>query len=178
MLRIRDVLIRIQVQILGYVHCLTDPDPDLSLEASKSRQKINFKMFFCISLTLGTFPSVFKDKKSLRSHRTVKNKAFLNFFRRSRSGAGSRFGPVQKGSVPEMQKLSATDTVEWFQEGRSLEKLWLVVCLPVLRPGTLPRLRGSEARSLPRTPSGWPGAACPARSPRFSPLQCTTKLKL
>ncbi len=74
-----------------------------------------------------------------------------------------------------MQKLSATDP-ERFQ-GERLEGKVMTCSVPGLRPGTLPRLRGSEARSLPRMPSGWPGAAYPARSPRFSPLQCTTKLK-
>jgi hypothetical protein len=36
--------------------------------------------FFCIFPTVGEFSSVFKDNKSLRRHKTVEIKIFLNFF--------------------------------------------------------------------------------------------------
>jgi hypothetical protein len=40
---------------------------------------LSFYDFFCLLLTVGTFKSVFKDKKLLSSHRTVEIKGFIVF---------------------------------------------------------------------------------------------------
>jgi hypothetical protein len=81
--RIRDILIRIR--IVGSVHWITDPDPapDPALfvndfqDANKTK-KIFLK--FCLLHTVGsTFTPVFKDNKSLKSHKTVEIKVFLYF---------------------------------------------------------------------------------------------------
>ncbi len=46
---------------------------------SRFQQKRFFLKVFCLLLTVGTFTSIFKDDKSLRSHKTVEIKVFLNF---------------------------------------------------------------------------------------------------
>jgi hypothetical protein len=74
-LRIRDVLIRNRIRILGFVHWITDSDLDLFF---KGLQDPNKKyVFFCLLLTLGTFISAFKNKKSFRSQKTVEIKVYL-----------------------------------------------------------------------------------------------------
>jgi hypothetical protein len=61
----------------------TDADPDPSffiIDLQDSKKKLITKKFFCILLFEGTFTSFFKDKKSKRSHKTVKIKVFLTIF--------------------------------------------------------------------------------------------------
>ncbi len=65
-----------------------DPYPDLNPDADAdpaifindlqdaNKKLIFIKQFFCILLFEGTFTSLFKDKKSKRSHKTVELKAF------------------------------------------------------------------------------------------------------
>jgi hypothetical protein len=68
-----------------------------------SRPKIKFK-FFCVFFTEGTFTSVFKDKKSLRSHKTVEIKICLKILARGwkdpdpTNNYGSGSGPKSYGS--------------------------------------------------------------------------------
>jgi hypothetical protein len=54
------------------------PYPDPALFVS-DLQDAN-KKFFCLLLFEGTFTSFFKDKKSLRSHKTVEIEVFLAIF--------------------------------------------------------------------------------------------------
>jgi len=61
-----------------------DPDSDPSifivdLQDAKKNQ-ICLKKFFCILLFEGTFTSFFKDKKSIRSHKTVEIKVLFTIF--------------------------------------------------------------------------------------------------
>jgi hypothetical protein len=52
-----------------------------SSETFKMPTKIFFFInFLCLFLFEGTLTSFFKDKNSLRSHKTVEIKIFLNFF--------------------------------------------------------------------------------------------------
>jgi hypothetical protein len=58
-----------------------DPDPDPSIFIidlqDATKKQIFLIKFFSILLFEGTFTSFFKDKKSKRSHKTVKIKVFL-----------------------------------------------------------------------------------------------------
>jgi hypothetical protein len=56
-----------------------DPDPAIfTIDLQDANKKlIFFKQFFCVLLFEGTFTSIFKDKKSKRSHKTVEIKVFL-----------------------------------------------------------------------------------------------------
>jgi hypothetical protein len=70
-------------------HFGTDPDPRISITDLRIRipipiegankNKFLFKVF-CLLFFQGTFTSVFKDKKSKRSHKIVEIKVFLLFF--------------------------------------------------------------------------------------------------
>ncbi len=75
-IRICDILKRIQIRILGSVHCITDPDPYPALFV-RGFQDVNKNKFFSLLLTIGIFKSDFKEKKSLRSHKTIEIKVFL-----------------------------------------------------------------------------------------------------
>ncbi len=69
MFRLLDILKRIW--ILGSPHWITDLDPDPALLVSTVAFKVITKNnFFCLLLIIGTFTSVFKDNKSIRSHKT------------------------------------------------------------------------------------------------------------
>ncbi len=60
-----------------------DPDPDPAIFSSftfKMLTKYYFFKVFCLLLFEGTFKSVFKDKKSTRSHKAVGIKVFLIIF--------------------------------------------------------------------------------------------------
>jgi hypothetical protein len=49
-----------------------DPDPAiLVIDRQDANKKENIKKFFCLLLFEGAFTSVFKDKKSKRSHKAV-----------------------------------------------------------------------------------------------------------
>ncbi len=73
-------------------HFDTDPDPRIRTLDYGSRffrqwhsnllkNLVFFAKIFCLLPTVGsTFTSVLKDKKSLRSHKTVEIEVFLNFF--------------------------------------------------------------------------------------------------
>jgi hypothetical protein len=79
LIRIRDILRR-------------DPNPDPWIRTLNYRSEYgscsfrqwlssaNKNKFFCLLLTVGAFTSDVKDNKSLRSHKTVEIKVFLNFF--------------------------------------------------------------------------------------------------
>ncbi len=77
MFRIRDILRR--VRILGSGHSITDPDPasdpDPALFVSGFQETNKKKNFvFCSGLlltevTVSKFTSIFKDSKSVRSHK-------------------------------------------------------------------------------------------------------------
>ncbi len=56
---------------------LPDPDPDLSFSGFQDALMV---LLITLVLTLGNFPSVFKENESLRNHGTVKIKVFLVFF--------------------------------------------------------------------------------------------------
>jgi hypothetical protein len=58
------------------------PDPSIFIiNLQDAIKKLIFKIkFFCIILFEGTLTSLFKDKKSKRSHKTVKIKVFLTIF--------------------------------------------------------------------------------------------------
>jgi hypothetical protein len=77
--RIRDIWIRIQ--ILGSVHWVADPDLDpasghaLFFSGFQDANKNKFFLLITV-LPVGTLASVFKDNKSLRSHKTVDIKIF------------------------------------------------------------------------------------------------------
>jgi hypothetical protein len=67
------------IQIRGVMPLTMDPDPaifilDLQEDATKKSK------FFCLLLFEGTFTSFLKDKKSLRSRKTVGIKVFLTMF--------------------------------------------------------------------------------------------------
>jgi hypothetical protein len=56
-----------------------DPDPALSSVAFEMPKKlVFFPEFFCFFLTVGIFTTD-RDTKSLRRHKTVEIKVFLNF---------------------------------------------------------------------------------------------------
>ena len=60
-----------------------DPDPDPSIfiiDLQDANKKQILKKSFCILLFEGTFTSIFEDKKSKRSHKTVEIKVFLTIF--------------------------------------------------------------------------------------------------
>jgi hypothetical protein len=61
--RIRDILVRIQIRILGPVHLISDPDPDPALFVSElqGQQQIIFSKFFCLLLSVSIFTSLFKE---------------------------------------------------------------------------------------------------------------------
>ncbi len=66
---------------------LMDPDPDadpgpaiISSLTFKMLKKLIFFKVFCLLLFEGTFTSVFKDKKSKRSHKAIGIKVFLTIF--------------------------------------------------------------------------------------------------
>jgi hypothetical protein len=55
-----------------------DPDPSIFIiDLQDANKKLFKKKFSCILLFEGTFTSFFKDKKSKRSHKTVKSRFFL-----------------------------------------------------------------------------------------------------
>jgi hypothetical protein len=57
-----------------------DPDPSIFIIDLQDAKKSNFKKKFCILLFKGTFTSVFKDKKSKRSHKNVEITVCLTIF--------------------------------------------------------------------------------------------------
>jgi hypothetical protein len=59
-----------------------DPDTDIFVIDLQGTNKklIFFIKFFCLLLFEGAFTSFFKDKKSKRSHRSVRIKVFLTVF--------------------------------------------------------------------------------------------------
>jgi hypothetical protein len=57
-----------------------DPDPSIFVIDLQDAHKKNEKKFSCILLFEGTFTSFFKEKKSKRSHKTVKINVFLTIF--------------------------------------------------------------------------------------------------
>jgi hypothetical protein len=59
-----------------------DPDPPIFIiDLQDANKKLMFKKkFFCTLLFEGTFTSIFKGKKSKRSHKTVEIKVFLAIF--------------------------------------------------------------------------------------------------
>jgi hypothetical protein len=78
--QIRDILRQIQIQILGSVQWITDPDLALFVHSFQDPIKmLVFYVFFCFLLSAGTFTSVFKDNTLLRSHKTLEIKSFHNF---------------------------------------------------------------------------------------------------
>jgi hypothetical protein len=50
-----------------------DKDDDYQLFSSVAFTMRTKNIFFCLILTAGTFTSAFKDKKLLKSHKTVKH---------------------------------------------------------------------------------------------------------
>ncbi len=79
MYRIRDILKRTRIRILGSVHWVTDPGPELAPDPDTA---IFARVFFAYKvLTVGTFTSIFKDNKSLSTVVTeqLKSSFFLNF---------------------------------------------------------------------------------------------------
>jgi hypothetical protein len=94
------------IRILGSIQWITDQDPDLVLDLepppdlgagscsfrewlSRCQQKIFF--FANYLCNVGTFTTVFKDKKSLKSHKTVKIMELLNFLLVDGNKYGHRF---------------------------------------------------------------------------------------
>jgi hypothetical protein len=59
-----------------------DPDPAIFIiDLQEANKKLIFVMkFFRLLLFKGTSTSIFKDKKSKRSHKTVRIKVFLSIF--------------------------------------------------------------------------------------------------
>jgi hypothetical protein len=58
-----------------------DPDPALLGSGFEGANKISdFPKFFCLFLSVGTLTSVFKDKISLRSHKTLEFMVYFNWF--------------------------------------------------------------------------------------------------
>ncbi len=76
----------------------TDQDPALFVSDLQDTNKINFFKFFCLLLFWSTFPSFFKDKKSLRSHKTVEIKVFLTIIVWSWKDPPDPRGPKTFGS--------------------------------------------------------------------------------
>ena len=64
-----------------------------------------YLLFFCLLLTVGTFTSVFKDNKLLRSQKAVKIKLFLNFLL-VYGLIRIRYDPDSDPGVQEAQKLT------------------------------------------------------------------------
>ncbi len=98
-LRIHGILVRIRIRD-PYLW-LTDLDPAISIsDLQDGNEKFVFPNSFRFLLFDATYTSFFKYKKSLRSHETVGNKAFLLFClimegsgsepRTTGSGSGSR----------------------------------------------------------------------------------------
>ena len=56
-----------------------DPDPNPVILESDPQNNF-FSKFICLLLLDGTFTSFFKDKKSKRSHKTVRIKVFFTIF--------------------------------------------------------------------------------------------------
>ncbi len=80
---IRDILVRIRIR--GSVPLWPmNPDPDHAIfvfDLQDANKKLFFfSTFFCLLLFEGTFTSLFLDKKSWRSHKTVWIKVFLTIF--------------------------------------------------------------------------------------------------
>jgi hypothetical protein len=79
---IRGILKR--ARILESVHWITErdltQDPDANFFVSGFQETNKKSVFSEIFLLEDTFASVFKDNKSLRSHKTVEIKVFLYFF--------------------------------------------------------------------------------------------------
>ncbi len=57
----------------------TDPIFVINLQEA-NKKRIVFVKFFCLLLFEGIFTSLFKNKKSKRSHKTVGTKVFLTNF--------------------------------------------------------------------------------------------------
>jgi hypothetical protein len=70
----------------------SDADPALFVvDLQEANKKLIKKKFFCLLLFEGTFTSFFKDRKSKRSHKTVRIKVFLIILldnRRMMEGSG------------------------------------------------------------------------------------------
>jgi hypothetical protein len=80
-------------RILGSVHCITEPDLALfitGIQDAKKKNYIKILSFFAyyryFHCSVDAFTSVFKENNSLRSHKTVEIKVFLNFFCLSMKG--------------------------------------------------------------------------------------------
>ncbi len=71
-------LLWIWIRIVGSVHWMTDPDPALFVRGFRDGNK-KFVFFILDFFIVCTFTTVFKDSKSLRSHKTVEIKVFLFF---------------------------------------------------------------------------------------------------
>ncbi len=65
-------------------HVGVDPDPIFVIELQDANKKLPyFFKFFCLLLFEGTFTSFFKDKKSKRSHKTLKtvrSKVYFSYY--------------------------------------------------------------------------------------------------
>jgi hypothetical protein len=57
-----------------------DPDPAVFVSDLQDAKKYYFKLFFCLLHFEGTFTSYFKDKKIIKSHKTVGINVFLTIF--------------------------------------------------------------------------------------------------
>jgi hypothetical protein len=86
----------------------TDPDTALFFgDFQDANTKVKFcPKFFCFFLSEGTFTSVFKDNKFLRSHKNCRNQGFSSFLhvvgliRKNNYRYGSGSGRTQKLTVP------------------------------------------------------------------------------
>jgi hypothetical protein len=58
----------------------SDPDPAIFVIDLQDANKKLIKKVFCVLLFEGTFTTIFKDKKSKRSHKAVGIKIFLTLF--------------------------------------------------------------------------------------------------
>jgi hypothetical protein len=88
--RIREVLVRIRIPYM--YHRITGIRILLFFSVT----------FICFFLTIGTSTSVFKDNKSLRSHKTVESRFFLIFMLvDGKIGAGPRSGSAEMDPDPE-----------------------------------------------------------------------------
>ncbi len=86
-LRIHDIFVWIQIHIRGSMPLTNGSGSGCGSGScyfyhwpSRRQQKNIKKRFFCLLLFEGTFTSIFKDKKSKRSHKTVEIKVLLTIF--------------------------------------------------------------------------------------------------
>ncbi len=97
MFRIHDNLVSIRIRICGSMP-LTNGSGSCYFRHANKKTNLK-KKFFCLLLLEDTFISFFKDKKSKRSHKTVRIKVFLLFLLDdSRTIDGSGSTPVSNGS--------------------------------------------------------------------------------